>query len=155
MSIIRGFKFPQVFLVIVFLLISLTTLSSIGYCGEWIYVGKTDMFTQYYRSSSIKIDKQNKIIKVWAKFEWTDKGKTDYLKYVKDRKSFNDINHSLNLILMNYKDWRYSITNIVSYSKSGKVLEDIKLQPEWDDIIPDSLMEFVTNHILKDNNIQR
>lgn len=48
-----------VFFVILVSLVSLTIHPSKGYCeDDWVYVESNETFTDYYNSSSIKIDKK-------------------------------------------------------------------------------------------------
>ena len=46
--------------VIMVSLISPATLPSNGYGDDWVYVDRDKESTQYYQSSSVKIDKQKK-----------------------------------------------------------------------------------------------
>ena len=56
------------------ILFSLITLSFNGYCDNWVLIKKNENISSYYNSSSIKIDKENKIVKVWVKDVYTKRG---------------------------------------------------------------------------------
>ena len=146
-----------IFLVILASLVSLITLPSIVYGDDWVYVGKVDYFTLYYNSSSLKIDKQNKTIKVWVKFVYTEKGKIRFLKDYDSikKQEYIDINHSLYLYLLDYKNLKYDITHMTDYSKSGNALKDNEYPINLVDIIPDSTGDVLINKVIKDYNIQK
>ena len=138
-------------------LVSLTTLPSNGYCEDWVYGGRNKYCTLYYNSSSVKIDKQNKIIKVWVKFVYTEKGRIMRLEGLDtiEKQKLIDFKYDLFLFLLNYKQWKYTITHITIYSKSGEVLRDGEGPTKWTDIIPDTLEQNLFNQILQDYNIKR
>ncbi|MFI5331505.1 MAG: hypothetical protein ACHQ2F_10825, partial [Desulfobaccales bacterium] len=99
-------KLSLLILVIFVSLVSLTIRASNGYCDEnWIPVGKTDDYTDYYNSSSVKIDKVKKIIKVWVKSVYTERGIINLLEGSKDieKQKYNDISYKLTLYLFNYE----------------------------------------------------
>lgn len=152
-----------IFLEILVSLVFLTTLPSNGYCDDWVKTGGCKDFTLYYKSSPVKIDKENKIIKVWTKSVFTEKGKIDFKKIWVDilkKQALNDINYQLDLNLLDYKEWKFKITQTIYYSKSGDRLlayeyQPNEYQPEWINIIPDSVSDSLLIKILKDNNISR
>lgn len=146
-----------IFFVILVSLVSLTTLHLKGYCDEWVYVESYKNFTQYYNSSSVKIDKQNKIIKLWEKRVYTEKGKIDFFGTCdsNEKLKYTDIDHTLGLVLLDYKNWKYSINHIKYYAKSNNVVFDGERPTKWRDITPDSKDESCFNKILKDYNIHR
>jgi hypothetical protein len=148
-----------IFLVMLVSLVSLTTLPSNGYCEDWVYGGSNKYCTLYYNSSSVKIDKQNKIIKVWVKFMYTEKGRILKLEGLNsiEKQIQIDMNHELWLFLLDYKQWKTTVTTITLYSKSGDVLRSGKGEgpTKWQDITPDTLEEAFFNQILKDYKIQR
>jgi hypothetical protein len=157
MDILRGFKLFQVILVILVCLFSLSILPSTGYGDEWVRVLWDEEYTWYYNSSSFKIDKQEKTIKVWTKRVFTDKGKIIFLNdydssYKNKLKKFN---YQLGLEIFDYNNWKYCLTRLIYYTKSGDVLLSEEIPPKWIDIPPDSRGDFLHNRILKDFKIQR
>ena len=158
MPILRSFKSFQVLLVISMSLVFLTTIPSNGYCeDEWVCGYHYNNFIEYYNASSIKIDRKNHTIKVWVKRVFTENGKTDFLKDFDDNTKdiMKDINYILELNLLNYKDWKYSIIHMKFISKSGDVLLNSDLSPKLDNIIPNSKGERLFIEILKDYKIKR
>lgn len=147
-----------IFYLVLVSLVSLTTLPLNGYCDDWVYVYSDKDFTQYYKSSSVKIDKQKKIIKVWVKYVYTFKGKKDLLNEIESiqvHRKLIDISYSLSLWLLDYKESKLSIAQRSHYSKTGDLLSMDDKSTEWINIIPDSKGDFIFNQILKDYNIQR
>jgi len=124
---------------------------------EWVYVLNTKDFTEYYKPTSVMIDKQNKIINVWTKSVFTDKGKSEFLlKWSKiGNRKYNDINHQLILRIFNYKEWKSMSIHIMYVSKSGNVLWDGEGPPKWVNIQPDTVIHFFISQLLEDYNINR
>jgi hypothetical protein len=130
---------------------------------DWVYVASYKNHTQYYRRSSVTIDEGKNIINVLVK-NITKKKSAVYLHYpynIKEPK-YIKYNQQLKWYLLNYENWKFTITRITDYSKSGNVLLDTKYQPiwlynifpiKWDDIMPDSLVDFLLNKLIIDYNI--
>ena len=130
---------------------------------DWVYVGSYKNHTQYYRKSSVTIDEGKNIINVLVK-NVTKKKSAVYLQYpysIKEPK-YIKYNQQLKWYLLNYENWKFTITRITDYSKSGNVLLDTKYQPiwlhnmfpvKWDDIMADSLVEILLNKLIQDYNI--
>lgn len=126
------------FFIISLSLVSFTLFHSRGDCVDWLYAESNDDYTLYYDSSSIKIDKQKLFVEVWTKRVYTQKGKEDFLKdqnFLK-RLKYNDLEYLLSLVLLDYKTWKWSITEIKYCSKAGDILFYDKRSPEWMDIKP-------------------
>ncbi len=85
MSIFRSLRFFQVFLVISVSLFFLTSFTSIVYGDDWVYVGTHDYFSYYYNNTSIKINRNSKLIDVWVKKKYTEKGIQRYINNRKDK----------------------------------------------------------------------
>ena len=158
MSILRSFKIYQVFLLISTLMVCLCTLPLNGYCNDkWVRAANNDNNVIYYNPSSVKIDKQKKIINVSTKWVFTGKGKNDFSKRINDndKQKLKDIDHSIILYLFNYKESKCNITGITEYTKSGKKLYSDESAHEWSDIPPNSVIDSLLNKILQKYNIKR
>lgn len=130
---------------------------------DWVYVGSYKDYTQYYRKSSVAIDEGKKVISVLVKSIIKIKSAV-YLQYpynIKEPKCVK-YGHQLKWYLINYENWKFTITRITDYSKYGNVLLDTKYQPiwlhnifpvKWDDIKADSLVDFLLNKLIQDYNI--
>jgi tetratricopeptide (TPR) repeat protein len=140
----------RLLLVIIISLVSVTILSIKGNCeDEWVLVVKGDKCLAYYNNTNINIDRKSYQIKVWVKFEWTEKGLID-----QDLKRDN-ISVTRCLYYINYKDLKQYLSRRVNYSNSGLVIDNISYKMNWEDLIPDSLGDKILNGILKDYNIKR
>jgi hypothetical protein len=158
MPIFRGFKFFQIFLAIAIWIAFLSIVSSHGFCDEeWVQTGSNINNIIYYNPSSVKIDKEKKIINVSTKWVFTDKGKIGFPKNIndKDNRKLKDIDHSIIVYSFNYKEWKSTISNITEYSKSGKILYDNKSSHEWRDIPHNSVIDLLLNKLLQKYNLKR
>lgn len=144
-----------IFFIIILCLVSLSICPINGYCDDWVYVEGNDERADYYDLSSVKIDKQNSIIEMWVKCELTEKGKTEILKRFNIIKKYkyrnNDI--TLRLVLMNYKERKWCATRMKIYSKSGDLISDGKLTPEWEKIGVNSIISKIYDQLLRDKRI--
>lgn len=138
-------------------MVSLITFSSIVLGDDWVKIGSDEVFTQYYNSSSVKIDKRKKSIEVWVKLVFTDKGKSDFLekKDSKSKQEYSDINHQLKHYLLNYKELKSQIIFVSFNTKTDKLLFHRAYIPEWKNIIPDTFLDKLTNQLVKDYNIKK
>lgn len=157
MSIYRGFKLFHLTLVTLVCWFSITNFPSNGYCDDWVYLNNSEYFTQYYNSSSIEIDKQNKMVKVWEKRVYTNKGKINLVMNC-DRIEipiYKNIDYSLILNLLDYKNWKFTAIQVAHYSETNSVLFNLKYKPEWYPIDKDSIGDAYFTQLLKNYNIQR
>ena len=157
MSFLKGVKFFRLTIVILLFLVSLTTIPPKGYCDDWVYSNSWEDFTQYYNSSSIIIDKQDKIIKVWEKRIYTNKGRINLLNNC-DRieiPMYKKISYSLILNLIDYNNRKFTPIWIAHYSEFDQVLFSLKYKPEWNQIITDSIGDNIYTQLIKKYNIQR
>lgn len=130
---------------------------------DWVYIGSYNYHTQYYSKSSVTIDERNNTINVLVKC-FRERENLSYLKNILSAKELDYLyfNQQLKWYVLNYKDWQYTIKRITDYSKSGNALLDTKDAPKWlhklisvrwDDIIPDSIVDFLLNKLIQDYNI--
>jgi hypothetical protein len=152
-------KLNTIFLAFLLSLIFFVTLTSNGYCDDWVLIGSNKNFTLYYNSSSVKIDDKNHVIKVLGKRVFTKNGKIEFFNgfnkdNVKDQE-YIDLNYSVGSYLLDYRQRKYSFNDITAYSKSGNVLYTDNSILKWKDIIPNSLVEFLINKLINDCNIQK
>lgn len=130
---------------------------------DWVYVGSYKYHTQYYSKSSVTIDEQKNTINVLVKIV-TERKRFNYLKNIYSIKEPNYINFNQQFkwYVLDYKKWKFTVTRITDYSKSGNVLLDTKCSPEWlhtiipvkwDTIVPDSTLDCFLNKLLQDHYI--
>jgi hypothetical protein len=156
LSILLNLKLFRLNLVILISMLSLITFSSIVLGDDWVKIGSDEVFTQYYNSSSVKIDKREKTIDVWVKLVFTDKGKSDFLekKDSKSKEKYIDINHQLKHYLLNYKEIKSKIDFVSFKTISEKLLFHRAYVPEWQNIMPDTFLDKLTKQLVKDCNIK-
>src|SRR4030066_1602273 len=146
MYILRILKLKTIYLVVSVNYIFLLTLPSIVYGANWVFVKSNENYTTYYNSSSINIDRQIKFIRVLIKDVYTANGKDDFLNDNKKRLNINryrNFAYDTTLYSINYKEMKCSMRQLTHYTKSGYVLKDIEFPSNWDDILPDSLGDYV------------
>lgn len=124
---------------------------------DWVMIGSNEDFTKYYNPFSVKMDNQKNTIEVLVKHIFTDKGKTDFLKKFSSikKQKYIDIHHTVVLYVLDYKIYKYSINKTIYYSKSDNVILYYRDYLDWDDIIPESLDDFMFDKLLQDYNIER
>lgn len=128
-------------------------LSSQGDCDNWVYFGNNNLFAMYYRSP-VTVDKNNKIIKIWFKKVFTEKGKSIFLKAL-NNKLINEVSYSVELYLINYDNRKHTINHIVLYSKTNEMLTEVKFKDDkWLDITKNSFVDLMCNEIIKKNDLQ-
>lgn len=117
---------------------------------DWVHVFSDENCSWYYKSSSVEIDNQSKIIKVCVDSVYTKDGKV---------KIFGDINtdieYTLIYYIIDYNNNKSCITHATLYSKSGNKIEDGAAQPNWKDIKPYDYDDVLLNKLINDYNIQR
>ncbi len=159
MSIFRSLRFFQVFLVISVSLFFLTSFTSIVYGDDWVYVGTHDYFSYYYNNANIKINRNSKLIDVWVKKKYTEKGIQRYINNRKDKElninNYQNLSYTLNLFLFNYGKLKYDISTSVDYSISDAVLDSYSIPIIWRNVVPESIGDVILNKIIEDHNIQR
>ena len=130
---------------------------------DWVYVGSYKYHTQYYSTSSVTIDDKKNTITVLVKYV-TERKRFNYLinNFSIKESTFINFNQQLKWYIFDYKKWKYTVTRITDYSKSGNVLLDTKCSPrwlhtiipvKWDNIVNDSILDFFLNKLLQDHYI--
>jgi hypothetical protein len=154
--ILRNLKLFRINLVILISMLSLITISSIVWGDGWVKIGSDEVFTQYCNSSSVKIDKRKKTIEVWLKLVFTDKGKSDFIEKKDNisKQKYIDVDYQLKHYLLNYNEFKSKIIFISFNTKTDKLLFHRAYIPEWKNIIPDTLLDKLTNQLVKDYNLK-
>ncbi|MDO9532226.1 MAG: hypothetical protein Q7O12_08840 [Deltaproteobacteria bacterium] len=130
---------------------------------DWVYVRSYEYHTQYYKKSSLIIDEDKNTINVLLK-SVTERKKIGYLQNIYSiiNPNYITFNQQLKWYLLNYKKRQFTISRITDYSKSGNILLDTQyktkwlhnlIHDEWNDIMPDSIVDFLLDKLLQDNKI--
>ncbi len=105
-------------------------------------------------SKTIQIDKKNKTIKVWIKRLVSQKVKDDYIKDFNKYYNFDNFGYYTTLETINYGSMKSKGNVSVYYTCTGSSINSNNNSEEWHDIIPDSVMEAITNSIKKRYNLK-
>lgn len=97
-------------------------------------------------SKTIRIDKKNKVIQVWITFEFNKKGKDDYIHDY--GQNYNNFGYSKFFYFINYRNMTNKNNTSTYYNCDGSFIETIG-SGQWSSIIPDSVMEGITETIMK------
>jgi hypothetical protein len=147
-----------ILMVILVFLVFVTAILLNGCSENWVEVVGTGDYTIYYKPSSVIINKRNKTIKVLTKHIYTEKGLNNAINYfghaTAEKDFYNNFGYALNLFLLTYKDWKYSIIHKTGYSKSGDVLFDKEYPVKWENLDSYSIGLILINKIIKEYNIQ-
>jgi hypothetical protein len=128
---------------------------------DWVKIGVSEFCTYEYNSSSVKIDKQYNIIKVWVKSVHTDDGINKLLyEGIKDGlsdhmlKKVSQIGYSLTFTIINYSKMNYSMIKIMCYTNNDKLLVSEEIVPNIYDILPGGMVDGLSSKILLKFNIK-
>lgn len=118
-------------------------VSSGGYSSSILADGKT-----------ITIDKKNKIIKVWTVWLATENGRQDYIESLGKYDNYDNFGYRKNLTIINYGNMKNKTDSLTDYNCNGGVIYSNNSKGEWDDIVPGSVMEGITESIVKKYNLK-
>jgi hypothetical protein len=129
-----------------FLLFVITTVFLVSQAQgtDWVSMGKDTDGTEVFYDSQTLTKLPTGIVKVWAKFQFSDEGRKDYIQSQKlDVKRFETLSHSLYLTEINCVTRETRTMAVTAYSTDGSVLHTFisKQQPPegWDPVYPESM----------------
>ncbi len=97
-------------------------------------------------AKTIRIDKKNKVIQVWITFISNQKERDSWIqKYGQD---YNNYGYYKSLYIINYGNMTYKTNTGTNYNCDGSPIKSFGAS-EWKSIIPDSVMEGITQSIMK------
>ncbi len=140
-------------------LIILFLFANHAWAADWIYLMESTHGTMYYDKTSIKKINKN-IIRVWVKRIYNEDGKTEIFSLVKSIGQALDnpdiLSHDVSMYeldCVNEKS-RFNDSNI--YDKKGSVLYSrSNYIGEWNNIIPDSVVETLKIAVCKDSKTSK
>ncbi len=100
---------------------------------------------------TITIDKKNKIIKVWAAFLASEDGRQSNIKSMSN---YDNYGYSRHLYVINYGKMKSRLNTFADYNCNGSLIVSDNLQDEWNNIIPGSVLENITEGIIKKYNLK-
>jgi hypothetical protein len=106
--------------------------------ADWMFYAKTDLFTSYYDSKSIRSPSKD-VVRVWTKREVTEKGIIDAVKHMGEE--FRNLSYELILWEINCAEKRNRGLSIEIYTKEGEVIGSRSSPAKWEFIVPGSVAE--------------
>lgn len=104
-------------------------------------------------TKTISIDRKKKLIKVWTTWLASDSGRQSYINQLGN--NYSDYGVMKKLGIIDYGNMRSSIISYVDYSCSGNTIFIRDYKSEFTNIIPDSVMEGITQEIMKKYNLKQ
>lgn len=122
--------------------------------SDWVEYGTTQVGIHLYNKEKIKY-KTNDIVQVWSKLTYTREGKEVLLQNIqRDTGSipegWNKVSHSIDLFDVNCKENVHRTLSRTIYDTDGRVLlDDPYKNQNWEDIVPDSILNDLKKEICK------
>lgn len=105
-------------------------------------------------TKSIKIDKKNKLIKVWTIWITSYDGRMDQINSLGQYANYNNFGYLKTFHLIDYKNMRHKSEPSTDYNCDGNVITSAGYESKWKNIIPDSVIEGITESIMKKYNLK-
>ena len=121
---------------------------SIGdvYGADWRLYDSNDLRQSYYNADSMTRPSKN-IVKVWVRWNFTEKGVMDMVRSV--GKKLEKLEYSISLNEINCAEKKSRSLSETSYDNKGKVIISSSSPKEWDFIIPESMHESLYKEVCK------
>jgi hypothetical protein len=137
--------------VLIFLLLVTPVIGS----SDWVYYGTdSDGSVLLYKEVNIEKNGGKFKIQVWGKRVFSDKGREEYIKFMKEigswNEGYNKISHTMFLSELDCKKRTYRYLSSFGYDTDNKVLfsfsqDELKLNS----IVPDSEMDSLRKKVCK------
>lgn len=127
-------------------IIYLFVTSSVALSSEWVFYGKgvNNSFEAYYDKESI-MSSQDKILKVWTKYVYSETGKHNYIlfrtKVDASTIGYENFGYTINECKINCKTKEWSEQSTRDYDLNARLLYWSDSKIPWRSIPPDSLVE--------------
>lgn len=105
-------------------------------------------------SKTIKIDKKSKIIKIWTTWIASDSERQNKISTLGQYNNYDNFGYDKGLDTINYGSMKSKTDKYSRYNCNGSVITSSNNSSEWDDIVPGSVMEVITNSIVKKYNLK-
>ena len=112
----------------------------------WREFDRSDKEIRYYYVHSVKYP-SDKIVRVWVKMEYTDKGLSE--KIQKLGKNYENLKYTMMEEEINCSDKKWRKLSLHDYSKEGKVIYSSSRAGEWKRIDPGSMPEALCKAVSK------
>ena len=97
-------------------------------------------------AQTIRIDRKNKVIQVWTTWIFNQKGRDEWIQNL--GQSYNNVGYFKDLEFINYGNMTNKSNTTTFYNCDGSPIENNGAS-EWKSIIPGSVMEIITQAIMK------
>ncbi len=124
-------------------------INSWGAEADWEFVDANPAHSDFYYDKSSISRGPDGIISVWTKVVYTDEGKADTLKILKNAKAYEKLALTQFLYDIDCKGAKSRLKQIVHYDDKGNRIKEFNLaeKTEWEEIPPYSRLESVTDEI--------
>lgn len=117
---------------------------------RYFYVASSDDSSSILADGkTITIDKKNKIIKVWTVWLATEVGRQNTIESLGKYENYDNFGYSKDLEIINYGNMKRKTDSSTYYNCNGGVIYSNHSKGEWRDIVPGSVMEGITESIVK------
>ena len=114
--------------------------------ADWKYFASTENFLVYYDTQTITRLSEN-IVRVWLRWNWTEKGKLDRVKDF--GKIMENLSHSKLLIEMDYVEKKDRRLSWIDYDNKGKMIDSFSSSSEWDFVTLETVGESLYKAVCK------
>ena len=114
--------------------------------ADWKLYYRDDARIRYYDAERITRPSKN-IVRVWIKFEYTDKGAIEMVKNY--GKKYENISQQIALEEINCLEKSWRNLSLTHYSKDGKVIFSGSHEGQWNLIVSGSVGEFLYEAVCK------
>lgn len=115
--------------------------------------GYNDAPAVYIDTKSIQIDKKKKIIKVWTIWLISPIGHQNINETIIGN-SYRNIGYYQSLFTIDYKSRKRLTLSSTDYNCDGSTITTHSSSSNWKDILPDSVMEGITDSIIEKYNLK-
>ncbi len=99
-------------------------------------------------AKTIQIDKKNKTIKVWTAWIVSEAERQHRGNILGKYDNYDNYGYDKKLDTINYGSMKVKLNSSTNYNCDGSNISSINTS-EWNDIVPDSVMEMITESIMK------
>jgi hypothetical protein len=116
--------------------------------ADWKLYNVNDNYKGYYDAQSIPRPSKN-IVRVWVKWDVTEKGVLDWGKRKNDRKKYENLNHMKVLYEIDCVEKKSRRLSGTEYDNKGGMIDSDSSPSKWEFIIPESMTEGLYEEVCK------
>lgn len=100
-------------------------------------------------SKTIQIDRKNKTIKVWSIWLASKQKRQDKIQDMGKFADYKNYGYTKSLDIINYAKMKFKTVSDTQYNCDGSTIDSYRDDKIWNDIVPDSVMENMTQRIMQ------